>query len=334
MKITACLSCVLLVIFSSQSFSQNSPRKSTPIIFDTDMGPDYDDVGAIAILHAMADSGQINILATIASTKYEGVAAVLNVFNTYFNRPQIPIGIPKGHGLELKDWQHWSDTLIVRYPHKIKTNNESQDATELYRKLLSKKPDHSVVIVTTGFLTNMADLLNSNADKWSKLSGTDLVKQKVKHLVCMAGRFPSGKEFNVERDAGASINIFQNWPTNIILSGFEIGSKIKTGLPIIKNESIKNSPVKDVFSISIPQSAEDVHGRMSWDETAVLVAIKGYRPWYNLEEGKIIVNNDGSNSWDKNGKGHFRLIEDSSPSVVEDLINHLIQHQPKKMNSK
>ena len=31
------------------------PRKKK-IIFDTDMGPDYDDVGAIAILHALADT--------------------------------------------------------------------------------------------------------------------------------------------------------------------------------------------------------------------------------------------------------------------------------------
>src|SRR5262249_44857100 len=148
------------------------------------------------------------------------------------------------------------------------------------------------------FLTNMADLLNSGPDKWSKLSGKDLVIQKVKQLVCMAGRFPSGKEFNVERDAAASKIVFQNWPTNIILSGFEIGSKIKTGLPLIKNDSIRNSPVKDVFKICIPKAAEDINGRMSWDETAVLVAIKGNRPWYNLEEGKMIVNDDGSNSWD------------------------------------
>ena len=28
-----------------------------PVIFDTDMGPDYDDVGAMAVLHAYADSG-------------------------------------------------------------------------------------------------------------------------------------------------------------------------------------------------------------------------------------------------------------------------------------
>src|SRR3954466_13299928 len=91
-------------------------NKALPVIFDTDMGPDYDNVGAITMLHAFADNGEAEILATVASTKYEGVASVLNVLNTYFNRPELPIGVPKGKALELKDFQHWTDTIIAKYP--------------------------------------------------------------------------------------------------------------------------------------------------------------------------------------------------------------------------
>ena len=123
---------LLVIIFSS---SAQSTAKA--VIFDSDMGPDYDDVGAIAMLHAFADSGYIKILATIASTKYKGVAGVFSVLNTYFNRPALPIGVPKKNGLELKDFQHWTDSLLANYPHKIKNNEEVGDATELYRKLLS-----------------------------------------------------------------------------------------------------------------------------------------------------------------------------------------------------
>lgn len=39
------------------------PFEPVKIIFDTDLGPDYDDVGALAFLHAMADSGKAEILA-------------------------------------------------------------------------------------------------------------------------------------------------------------------------------------------------------------------------------------------------------------------------------
>src|SRR3954467_10685688 len=93
---------LLIVIFVN-----GQSNKPVPVIFDTDMGPDYDDVGAITLLHAFADSGYAKILATVASTKYDGVAAVLNVFNTYFKKPGIPIGVPKGRALELKDKQYW-----------------------------------------------------------------------------------------------------------------------------------------------------------------------------------------------------------------------------------
>ena len=43
------------------------------LILDTDLGPDYDDVGAMALMHALADSGQVNILATVSSNKDEHV---------------------------------------------------------------------------------------------------------------------------------------------------------------------------------------------------------------------------------------------------------------------
>ena len=176
---------ILLIILCISFAGCGSEQKSAPpqpIIFDSDMGPDYDDVGAITMLHAYADSGYINILATVASTRYEGVAAVMNVLNTYFNRQNIPIGIPKQNGLTLRDWQHWTDTLIKNYPHQIKTNNEVPDAVEVYRKTLASQPDTSVIIVTTGFLTNLANLLRSQPDNYSSLDGVALVKQKVKQL--------------------------------------------------------------------------------------------------------------------------------------------------------
>jgi inosine-uridine nucleoside N-ribohydrolase len=317
---------ILCLLSSSLLFAQNN--KPVPVIFDTDMGPDYDDVGAITLLHAFADSGQAKILATMASTKYEGVAAVINVLNTYFKRPDIPIGVPKGNASELRDFQHWTDTLIAKYPHAVKHNSDASDAVELYRKILSQQPDTSVTIITTGFFTNIAALLQSSPDNYSNLTGKELVNKKVKQLVSMAGRFPSGAEFNVRIDAAASMYTFANWERPVILSGFEIGVKIKSGLPLINNNSIQNSPVKDVFRISIPLAPDDNLGRCSWDQTAVLVGVLGYKPYYKLRPGTMIVYDDGKNSWDNNGNKQFYLAEDRSPSEVQDVINKLMQHRP------
>lgn len=307
---------------------QAQTNKAVPVIFDTDMGPDYDDVGAIAVLHALSDMGKAEILATIASTKYEGVAAVLNVFNTYFEASTIPIGVPKGNALTLKDSQGWTDLLIAKYPHKIKSNDEVPDAVELYREILAKQPDNSVTIITVGFLTNISNLLQSKPDNYSTLNGRQLVKRKVKNLVSMAGKFPEGKEFNIEKDAASAKYVYEHWEKPVLFSGFEIGEKIKTGLPLVKNKEIKNSPVKDVFAHCLPMAKEDNQGRMSWDETAVLVGIAGYSPYYTVKSGTIQVAEDGSNTWKAKGKNHQYLVEARPPSEEEKIINELMMHQP------
>ncbi len=322
----------LICFFSRVQSQPKFPKPAYPlhVIFDTDFGPDYDDVGAIAILHCFADSGYVRILATMASSRHKNAAAAINVFNTWFNRPEIPVGVVSSPAVELGDRQHWTDSVIRRYPHKIKSNGDVPDALILYRKILASQPDHSVTIITVGFLTNLAHLLESPPDSYTSLNGYELVKRKVRNLVCMAGRFPSGKEFNLAQDVNASKKVLSGWPTPILFSGFEIGQKIRTGLPLIHNESIQKSPVKDVFAICIPLAKEDSAGRMSWDETAVLVAVKGWRPFYDLETGKCKINAEGINEWEPGGTTEARLVEKQSPRVMSEIINQLIMHQPVK----
>jgi inosine-uridine nucleoside N-ribohydrolase len=145
----------------------------------------------------------------------------------------------------------------------------------------------------------------------------------------MAGKFPSGREFNIYMDGPAAKYVYSNWNTPVIFSGFEIGEKIKTGLPLINNNAIKNSPVKDVFRICIPLDKNDKDGRMSWDETAVLVAIAGYKPYYKLKSGTIEISDDGSNTFNDKGGNHFYLIENRPALEVQNIINKMMMHQPK-----
>jgi hypothetical protein len=68
-------------------------------------------VGAIAMLHAMADKKECTILATMASNKHKRIAAVLSVLNTYFNRPGIPIGVVRGNAVDIAASQKWDSSL-------------------------------------------------------------------------------------------------------------------------------------------------------------------------------------------------------------------------------
>ena len=331
--ICAFVAFLFLNLFLINQVHAQKKHKPVTIIFDSDMGPDYDDVGALAILHAMADNGECKILATISSNKNSLTAPALSVLNTYFERPDIPVGVVSGDGVNIPCRQKWDSLIVADYPHLIKKNDEAYDAVKLYRKILAAQQDKSVTIVTVGFLTNMAHLIKSKPDEFSPLSGKELVSKKVKLLVSMAGCFDkrvgSFREFNLMKDATSSKTTFDNWPTPVIFSGFEIGEKIHTGLPIIKSD-IKNSPVKDVFARCIPLDKDDAHGRMSWDETATLVAVRGYEKYFDVVDGKIIVNKDGSNNWDKKGKRDKYLTLKMPVAQLENVINNLMMHLPKK----
>jgi pyrimidine-specific ribonucleoside hydrolase len=328
-KISFFLFAVAVIVSLGSASVPVRPAAKIPVIFDSDFGPDYDDVGAIALLHAFADSGLVDILATGASCKHRNAAAALSVFNTWFGRPDLPVGVVKGNAVDIADWQHWTDTVIARYPHRIRSNDEAPDAVTVYRQQLARQPDHSVTIITVGFFTNMARLLQSPPDEASPYDGVELVRKKVGQLVSMAGRFPAGMEFNVDKDPPASRWVFEHWPTPIFFSGFEIGAKIHCGLPLIHNAAIRHDPVKDVFSIAIPMAKEDSAGRMSWDETAVLIAATGWEPYYTLVPGRMVCAADGSNSWDASGKGHFYIREKIPSDSVQAIIDRLIQHQPR-----
>ncbi|WP_431210186.1 hypothetical protein ACQ86N_29635 [Puia sp. P3] len=94
----------------------------------------------------------------------------------------------------------------------------------------------------------------------------------------------------------------------------------------MRNEGIRRSPVKDAFRICIPMAAGDSAGRMSWDETAVLVGVAGAAPYFGLVPGRIVVGPDGSNVWDTNGKGQFYLVGERMEEV-RGVIDGMMQHK-------
>src|SRR5690349_14556009 len=173
------------------------------VIFDTDIGPDIDDVGAMAMLHAFADNGEARILGVMSCNPNQWTAPAIDVLNTYFGRGDLPIGAPKNGGVIIGNWYDWAEKLVPTYPHNLDSTSYAMDAVAAYRKLLAAQPDSSVTIVTVGFLTNLKNLLASPKDEFSNLTGKQLVAKKVKQLVSMAGKFPQGKEFNLEQDPEA-----------------------------------------------------------------------------------------------------------------------------------
>ncbi|MCZ2338895.1 MAG: nucleoside hydrolase, partial [Chitinophagales bacterium] len=295
-----------LLIFLSAVLSLHvnaQTQKPVSIIYDSDMGPMIDDVAAISVLYALQAKGEARILATLGNNYYPGAGQVFDIFNTYFGYPNMPIGLPKsGAIVRIKDEQEldilggWTDKLIEKFPSDILSDDLVPDAVDVYRKILSEQPDHSVTIVSVGFLTNLSNLLCSEPDKYSELSGKELIKRKVEKLIAMAGTYtgphagPWGpyKEYNLYMDAKASKHVFEQWPGPLYFIGFQLGLKVKIGNLLINNKMIKNSPVKYVFGMKIKKN------RSGFDPIAALVAVRGIEPYFDKVEGHIIVNWDGT----------------------------------------
>ncbi len=269
-------------------------KKPVKIIFDTDMDSDCDDVGALAMLHALADQGETVILAVIATTNDRWSPSCTDAINTYYGRPDIPIGVldPKsaGHGKRSR----YTGTVAKACPHDLRAYNEAEEAVTVYRRTLAAQPDKSVVIVTVGHLTSLARLMKSGPDKHSPLTGMELIVKKVRLWSCTGGRFPKGKDPNFYRpDPASTVYSVGHWPTEVVFCGNQIGDVIKTGARLIETSS--KNPVRIGYETYFRSPGKS---RQSWDQIAVLFAVRGLSDYWNIETtGYCHVFPDGSNEW-------------------------------------
>ena len=371
MKKAAVLLMCVSAMFACAAYGDSKPetrnQKPVKIIFDTDMLTDFDDVGALACLHALADAGECEILATISSTRGNASVGAVEVINHYYGRGDLPVGSPKGRGVmgahpgaKAKvdpkaplgekgggDGGHYKyRKLLADYPgwYRYADSDDAPDANETYRRVLAAQPDGSVVICSVGFITNMRRLLETKPDAISPLDGKALVAKKVKKWVAMACRYPDGKEYNSMWDHESSRIAFENWPTPIIFSDWQYGRDCFAGRAVAEM-NIERSPVKDVFANNIPsrdairkdshrwlKSAFGMGGRAAWDETAVLVAVRGIEPYFNAERGKYrMVGDKGADEWapDAETGPHIRITERMSKAEVARVIDELMTRKPK-----
>lgn len=312
------------------------------IILDVDLAEDVDDAGALGVLHALADRGEAEILATLVSSKNEWVGPCLDAINTYYGRGEIPIGYQRGHVfgyMNRKDAERlttskYAEPVAKSFPRDLQRSSDARDATEVCRRILAAQPDASVTVVSVGFLTNLKNLLDSQGDQHSKLNGEALVKQKVKQWVCMGGAFPGGQfpggggEYNVMWDTIASVRAINDWPTPIVFSGFEIGAKIFSGGKL--KEAPTNNPVRACY-----QHYNGLKNRESWDLTAVLYAVRGTNNYWTLSEPGFCVMHarvtHGYNEWLPTPNGRHRyLIQKMPPAEVGKELDALLLQPPKR----
>lgn len=318
---------VLLSFFSADLFSQKI--KAEKIILDTDFGNDCDDTGALAILHQMAYNGEAEILATMYPMPDEFGASAIDAVNTYYGKPDIPVGAYKGnYEYKGKHNDYYNSLLTNNFPNDLKSGKNAPDAVVLYRRILASQPDKSVTIVVVGPQRLVADLLLSKPDSISKLDGMALVKKKVKQLVSMGAAYPKGDEWNIKLSPDASKLVAEKWPTAVVYSGFEIGEPIMTGERLV-TETPEQNPVRMAFATNPDLDAKK--NRHSWDQTAVLFAVRGLKDYWTMGSGTIQIASDGKNNWVAGGKDRKYLIAKKPVPEMKKVIEDMMVAPPRSM---
>jgi len=316
----------LFFLFSINVFSQ------VKIIFDTDFGGDVDDLGALVMLNNFMNKGECDLLGVMCWQTEQYAVSAIDAVNCYYKHPDIPIGVRKG-ATHIDSWQY-SRPIADKFYHK-QSIKDAPATTQLYRQLLAKSNDKSIVIITVGPLKNIQDLINSNADSLSNLSGKELIEKKVKEFVIMGGQFPEGKkEWNFDGQMpGVTQFVIHNISVPITFTGAEVGAAIKTGA--VFNSIDPNSPLyigSMHFSQNAPWIKANFKGKIlnnsTFDQTAVLYAVRnGVGTYWDRVEGGYCEpeKENGANKW-MNGpiNNHSYLKLKMKPNEMALLIESMM----------
>lgn len=309
------------------------------VILDTDIGPDCDDVAALAMLNLYQKQGLCQILGVAHCTSNPYGAGTIDAVCRYYGNPDIPIStwMEKGF-LEGPEAKKYNRYITTHLPNRYQTV-QPEDALSMYRRILSAQEDQSVEIIAIGPLNNLAALLLSEPDSISSMDGMTLVQKKVSRLVMMGGIFHSTfpgidelsekihqrkveevSEFNIVCDIRAAQQVATYWPSEKIYLGFEAGL-VETG-GLLASSVPEDHPVRIAYDLYTENGK-----RFSWDLLTVEFAIKDNSPHYTLSEpGKVLFDHEGHTLFTPGaGEDRYVIWAQDKETIARDIDALLIQ---------
>lgn len=301
------------------------------IILDTDMSGDADDAGTLAMLHALANRGECELLATIVNRAdlTKASAAAVDAINTYYGRPNIPIGTDKVGPTALQRTSLYTAGLRDGFPNDIGPDDKAPDALDVYRRVLAAQPDGSVTVCSVGALSNLAKL-------WRREPA--LVRAKIRRVVVMGGQFPfaAKPETNIATHPEAARLVATEWPTEIVWQGFKVGNPVITGEALKRTPA--SNPVRRAFELRFFGKRPSIEGgQPSYDQAAAFYAVRGTdaKLWNEERGGRVVIDEKGFSRWVIDSTSpQIMVTRICAPEILAQQIEALMIAPPKNLFSK
>ncbi|MBQ8342045.1 MAG: nucleoside hydrolase [Clostridia bacterium] len=272
-------------------------------IFDTDAGSDCDDMMALTYLVYAARHKGLHLCAVTHSNGCPEGPDAIRVFFENLGEPVPPIGKAV---TEMKAYDHYCKEIVARFD-RSEGKHEYPDALTVLRRALVEHDN--VVICAVGAMTNIAALLESEADEISPLDGISLVRKKCARIVLMAGIFDPAvtrTEWNIHLDIPAAKTVAERSPVPVIWLPSETGANVITGGPVI--ETFGESNPLSLSFCRFPGVLKK-GGRPSWDPATAVYAVEGCREF--LAESPactVTVDDEGKSKMCHNGMGNHCIL--------------------------
>jgi len=152
--------------------------KQKKVIFDTDLGADCDDVMALDFIMAADKCGDCELIGvTYSGDVFNAIPCIYAILREH-GYEYIPIGSTEITGTSQRNWDIYATKVVDKFSYPDAPTYETvPSAVSLLRRLLSES-EEPVKIISTGFFTNLADLIESGPDEYSPLDGAALLKEK------------------------------------------------------------------------------------------------------------------------------------------------------------
>ena len=289
-----------------------------PVIFDTDMGNDIDDALALAVLHALSDRGECELIDVTLTNAHPAAVPYIRMLNRFYGRGDLPVGAAIK---ELQGGANDGYMAAALGAAPAASASPAEAAPALLRRLLSNARE-KVVIVQTGFSTNLAALLDLP-------DGATLAKQKVALVVAMAGNFEGGEpEYNVRIDVASAKAVFERWPTPIVFSGYEIGRDLLYPAASIEHDFayVRPHPIAESYR-AYHQMPFD---RPTWDLTAALEAVRPEHGYFGRSEpGTVLVESNGTTRFTPgHGDRRYLRLDPSKRAEILEVLALLASQPP------